>query len=80
MAGYQITKANVKVDNNHIDLTVSDSEMKKKNLITLEGICPICAHYPSQYAQVIKMVNNKRKMRNHYYCPECQSTWRGNYY
>jgi len=65
MAGYKITSNN----------------MKKNSILKVEGICPICQHYPSKYKEEIgngKKGSNTRQFK--YCCPNCDSTWNGNIY
>ena len=65
MAGYKITSNNA----------------KKNSILKVEGICPICQHYPSKYKEVIGQDRKGSATRQFkYHCPSCDSTWDGNVY
>lgn len=65
MAGYKITSNNA----------------KKNSILKVEGICPICQHYPSKYKEVIGQDRKGSQTRQFKYCcPICNSTWDGNIY
>ena len=65
MAGYKITSNNV----------------KKNSILKVEGICPICQHYPNKYNEIIKREKKGAITRQFSFCcTNCDSTWDGNIY
>lgn len=50
---------------------------KRDAILKVEGICPVCGHYPSRYIEVT-YPDNSRQFK--YTCPECESRWQGNLY
>ena len=50
---------------------------KKNEILKVEGICPVCNHYPARYIEVPDD-NGNRQFK--YTCPKCESRWQGNVY
>lgn len=67
MAGYQVIEDNSKL----------------KSILKIEGICPVCNHYPSRYLEHKDGTGGKKMKATRqmlYTCSECGSKWKGNIY